>query len=93
MELSFWNGDVLVGIAIVDCGRTSISAVYTFFDPIHSKLSLGSYSILKQIEYARDSGKQYAYLGMVVLENPHLNYKTKFMPQERWIQGNWVEFT
>ena len=93
MELSFWIGDVLVGIAIVDCGRTSISAVYTFFDPIYSKLSLGSYSILKQIEYARDSGKQYAYLGMVVLENPHLNYKTKFMPQERWIQGNWVEFT
>ncbi len=93
IEWSFWIGEVLVGIAIVDCGRTSISAVYTFFDPMYSKLSLGSYSILKQIEYARDSGKQYAYLGMVVLENPHLNYKTKFMPQERWIQGNWVEFT
>ena len=93
IELSFWKGDVLVGIAIVDCGRTSISAVYTFFDPIHSKLSLGSYSILKQIEYARNSGKQYAYLGMVVLENQHLNYKTRFTPQERWIQGKWVEFT
>ena len=92
LELSFWINDALAGISIVDCGRTSLSAVYTFFDPMHSKLSLGTYSILKQIEYARDSGRQYTYLGMVVLENQHLSYKTRFRPQERWIQGNWVEF-
>ena len=93
LELSFWINDTLVGISIVDCGRISLSAVYTFFDPLHSKLSLGTYSILKQIEYARDSGRQYAYLGMVVRENRHLNYKTRFTPHERWIQGNWVEFS
>ncbi len=92
MELSFWLDEALVGISIVDCGRVSISAVYTFFDPHHSKLSLGTYSILKQIEFACDSGRQYAYLGMYVSANPHLSYKARFTPQERWIEGKWVEF-
>ncbi len=92
LELSFWIDETLVGISIVDCGRVSLSAVYTFFDPQHSKLSLGTYSILKQIGFARDSGRQYAYLGMYVSTNPHLSYKANFTPQERWIDGTWVEF-
>ena len=91
-ELSFWLEDKLVGISIVDCGRNALSAVYTYFDPAHSKLSLGTYSILKQIEFARESGRQYAYLGMFVSENRHLSYKARFTPQERWIDDKWVEF-
>ena len=92
LEMSFWLDNALVGISIVDCGRISLSAVYTYFDTSHSKLSLGTYSILKQIEFARDSGRQYAYLGMYVSENQHLSYKARFTPQERWVHGHWVEF-
>ena len=91
VELSFWMGGELIAVSIVDCGRTSLSAVYTYFDPQYSKLSLGTYSILKQIEFAWDTGRQFAYLGMVVSENRHLSYKAKFAPQERWIDGKWVE--
>jgi len=90
LELSFWIGSDLVGVSIVDCGRTSLSAVYTYFDPEHSKLSLGTYSVLKQIQLARYSGRRYAYLGLYVAENKHLNYKSRFTPQERWIEGNWI---
>ena len=92
LELSFWLNSELIGVSIVDCGRTSLSAVYTYFDPSHSKLSLGTYSILKQIEIARDSGRQYTYLGMYVSENQHLSYKARFTPQERWIKGEWIAF-
>jgi len=92
VELSFWMNDELIAVSIVDCGRTSLSAVYTYFDPRHSKLSVGTYSILKQIEFARHTGRQFAYLGMYVAENRHLSYKSRFTPQERWIDGKWVEF-
>jgi leucyl-tRNA---protein transferase len=92
LELSFWMGSALVGVSIVDCGRTSLSAVYTYFDTKHSKLSLGTYSVLKQIEFARDSGRKFAYLGLYVASNKHLNYKARFTPQERWIEGSWVRF-
>lgn len=92
VELSYWAGDSLIGVSIVDCGERSLSAVYTYFDPAFSKLSIGTFSILKQIQYARATGRQYVYLGMYVAENKHLNYKARFMPQERYIGGSWVKY-
>ncbi len=92
LELSFWVGEELAGVSIVDCGNTSLSAVYTYFDPQYAKLSIGTYSVLKQIEFACDSGRRFAYLGLYVAANPHLNYKARFAPQERWIAGSWVPF-
>ena len=79
-------------ISIVDIGRTSTSAVYTHFDPRASRYSLGTYAILRQIEWARENGRQYVYLGMFVADNQHLNYKARFLPQQRLIEGRWYEF-
>ena len=92
VELSFWKDGSLVSVSIVDCGRNALSAVYTYFDPNHAKLSLGTYSILKQIEFAQTSGRQFAYLGMYVAQNRHLSYKARFTPQQRWIGAQWLKF-
>lgn len=92
VELSYWLENELVAVSIIDCGRTSLSAVYSYFDPQHSRYSLGTYSILKQIEFARSSGRKYVYLGMFVANNSHLNYKSRFTPQERYIDGHWKRF-
>jgi leucyl-tRNA---protein transferase len=91
-ELSFWNGEKLVACSVVDCGLESVSAVYTFFDPAYLRLSPGTYSILKQIEWAASLGKRYLYLGMFVADNQHLRYKARFAPQERYLKGTWVAF-
>jgi arginine-tRNA-protein transferase len=82
-----------VALSVIDLGTLSVSAVYTYFDPAHSKLSLGSYSVLKQIQMAQNAGLRWVYLGLYVEENSHLNYKARFKPQERYIQSRWVEFT
>jgi arginyl-tRNA--protein-N-Asp/Glu arginylyltransferase len=92
IELSFWLANELVGVSIIDCGRVAISAVYTFFDPQYSRLSIGTYSILKQIEFAQKTNRQFVYLGLYVQQNQHLNYKARFTPQERLIDGRWVAF-
>lgn len=92
LELEYRIEDRLVAVSIIDCGEKSVSAVYTYFDPDYSKLSLGTYSILKQIEFVKGTGRQYVYLGMYVAENQHLNYKARFTPQQRWIGGRWVDF-
>jgi arginyl-tRNA--protein-N-Asp/Glu arginylyltransferase len=91
-ELSFWSGDSLVACSIIDSGQQSVSAVYTYFDPRYARLSPGTYSILKQMEWAVGQGKRYLYLGMFVADNQHLRYKARFVPQERFIDGNWVAF-
>lgn len=91
-ELSVTLNGQLVAVSIVDIGRESTSAVYTHFAPEASKYSLGTYAILKQIERARQTSRKYVYLGMYVAENRHLNYKARFLPQERLTGDDWVEF-
>ena len=92
-EMVYRIGDRLVAVGVVDVGKTSLSAVYCYFDPNESKLSLGSYNILKLFELARDTGRRYVYLGMYVEANRHLNYKGRFLPQERLVNGIWQEVT
>jgi len=91
-ELGYWKDESLVGASIIDCGESSISAVYTYFDPAYGKLSLGTYSILKQIQLAKQTQRQYVYLGMYVAPNRHLSYKSRFLPQQRFIDGEWIDF-
>lgn len=93
MELAVFDQQKLVAIAIVDVGQNSMSAVYTLFDPASSRYSLGTYAILKQIQWGWEQGKQFLYLGLYVGENEHLNYKARFMPQQRLIEGRWRDIS
>ncbi len=91
-ELAIYHHERLLGCAIVDCGLESLSAVYTYFDPDARRWSIGTYAILKQWQLARETGRRWLYLGMLVESNPHLNYKAKFVPQQRLIDGQWRWF-
>ncbi len=91
-EIHYYGADNLLAVAVVDVGQNCLSAVYCYFSPAHSRLSLGTYSILKQIQFAQESGRQYLYLGMHVAANEHLNYKSRFVPQERLVRGIWQAF-
>ncbi len=92
MELSISREDRLIAVSIVDVGARSTSAVYTFFDPAEHRYSLGSFAILKQIQWAQRTDRHYVYLGMYVESNRHLNYKARFAPQQRLIDHQWVDF-
>ena len=91
-ELAIEREGRLVGVAIVDQAADSLSAVYTYFDPDESRYSLGTFAILRQVERGRALGLRYLYLGMYVAENRHLNYKAKFLPQQRLSRGRWIDF-
>jgi leucyl-tRNA---protein transferase len=89
LEMAFWLDGQLAAVAIVDAGQDSLSAVYTHFDPELPRLSLGTYAVLKQIQYAAETGRSYVYLGMYVAANRHLNYKARYRPQQRYTEGSW----
>ena len=90
-ELAIEQDGRLVAVAIVDVGQRSFSAVYTYFDPAAGRLSLGTYAILKQVERAQQENREFLYLGMHVAENHHLNYKARFLPQQRLVGGRWQD--
>ncbi|HHH31001.1 MAG TPA: arginyltransferase [Polyangiaceae bacterium] len=91
-EMRYWDGSRLAAIAVVDRGLNALSAVYCYWDPEYERTSLGTYSILKQIELCRRMGVRYLYLGLYIADNPHMNYKAGFRPHERLVRGDWVRF-
>ena len=91
-EITYWQDDRLVCLAVCDRGNNSMSAVYTFFDPDMKSAGLGTYSILKQIEYCDRNNLRHLYLGYYVAKSPHMQYKSRFVPNERLIDGKWVRF-
>ena len=49
-EVRYLLNNELIGVAVVHRADNALSAVYCYYDPLHAGMSLGSYSILKQVE-------------------------------------------
>lgn len=82
--------DQLQIVALTDFLDHGLSAVYTFYNP-HSAGSLGTYSILWQIQYARRLGLPWLYLGYWIDESPKMSYKTRFHPYQLYKDQRWVD--
>ena len=91
LEMRYYLEDRLVGIGLVDVGQSSLSSVYYFFDPEPeiARLSPGVYSVLKEIELARQTGREHVYLGLYVRDCQHLSYKMGYHPHEVSVRGVW----
>ena len=90
--LEIYQHKALVAVAVTDETTTSLSALYTYFDQNASGSSLGSYAILEQIRWAQTMGKQYLYLGYQIDNCNKMNYKQKFLPNEQYINRQWISF-
>ena len=88
--VEFHHGARLIAVAVSDRLPEAHSAVYTFYDPAFESRSLGTYSILWQIEAARRAGHEWLYLGYWISECAKMRYKERFLPQERLIGGDWI---
>jgi arginyl-tRNA--protein-N-Asp/Glu arginylyltransferase len=90
-EIRYLVEGKLVAFSIVDFGVTSCSSVYHCFDPDYSELSLGVYSVLKEISYCASLGVEWYYLGLYVAQCKALRYKASYYPHQRKVNGSWVE--
>jgi len=82
VQLEIRLGELLIGIGFLDIGQDATSSVYFCFDPAFSKRGLGTFSILKEIEYARSIGATRHYLGFFVPGCSVMAYKDRFLPRE-----------
>ncbi len=83
----------LLGVALTDVLSDGLSMVYSFFDPEEANRSLGTLMILDHIERARRMGLPYVYLGYWVGGSRKMDYKGRFLPQERLMPDSWNRFT
>ncbi len=84
-------GGALVGVSWVDILHDGLSSVYFAFDPDYASRRLGSYSIMKEIEWARDIGKSWLYLGFWVPGGKSMDYKAQFRPHEIAPERRWKQ--
>ena len=81
--------DKLVGLSVCDLPDDGMSAVYTFFDPLMPKRSIGTFAILTQLEYVREMGLDWLYLGYWIEDCKKMSYKTQFKPIFGFIKKEW----
>jgi leucyl-tRNA---protein transferase len=80
----------LLGVALTDVLSDGLSMVYSFYDPAISERGLGTLMILDHIGRARRRGLPYVYLGYWVEGSRKMDYKRRFLPQERLRPQGWV---
>ncbi|BDY13243.1 arginyltransferase [Hydrogenimonas cancrithermarum] len=81
-EILYFIDGKLVGVDLVDICEDGISAIYFYYDPDYAKYSLGTYSLLMQIQFAKQMGLEWIYLGYWVEGCRSFAYKTNFKPIE-----------
>jgi arginyl-tRNA--protein-N-Asp/Glu arginylyltransferase len=81
-EVLYMDGDKLIGVDLIDILDDGISSIYFYYDPDYPNLSLGTYSLLYQIELAKVLELPWIYLGYWVDGCKAFAYKPKFQPQE-----------
>jgi arginyl-tRNA--protein-N-Asp/Glu arginylyltransferase len=80
----------LAGAVLVDLLDDGLSLIYSFYEPTLVNRSLGTFIILDQILRARRMGLDYLYLGYWVHGSPKMEYKARFLPQERLTPDGWA---
>lgn len=88
-RLSRQRGE-LIAVALTDVLNDGLSMVYSFFEPEQDHRSLGTFMILDHIARARRLGLPYVYLGYWIEGSGKMDYKSRFLPQQRLAASGWV---
>jgi arginyl-tRNA--protein-N-Asp/Glu arginylyltransferase len=91
-EVRYMLDDRMIAMSILDFGARSVSSVYHAFDPDYASRSLGVFSVIQEIALARSLGMEWYYLGLYVEDCARLSYKAQYMPHERRVERQWIEF-
>jgi arginyl-tRNA--protein-N-Asp/Glu arginylyltransferase len=83
-------GGELIAVGLTDVLSDGLSMVYSFFEPDESARSLGTFMVLDHIARARQMGLAYVYLGYWVRGSGKMDYKSRFLPQERLAPEGWA---
>jgi leucyl-tRNA---protein transferase len=80
----------LVAAVLVDLLNDGVSLIYSFYDPELEQRSLGTFIILDMIRRTARLALPYVYLGFWIKESHKMQYKARFLPQERLSPDGWT---
>ena len=87
------NGpEPLAAAVLVDILGDGMSMIYSFYDPEQARRGLGTFMILDNLARVKRLGLPYLYLGYWVKGSRKMDYKSRFLPQERLTPDGWQLF-
>ena len=89
-EVAVRDGGKLIAVSYFDCGRESIASLLGLYDQRYPRASLGIYTMLLEMEYAKERGMAYYYPGYVLQGHDWFDYKLRLgQMQYRGATGSW----
>lgn len=92
-EIRVFENGRLLAVSYFDIGSVSTSGVYGTFEPNVTDRSLGIFTMLKEIEYSIQSGREFYYLGYAYEGESFYDYKKRFRGTEAfdW-RHDWISY-
>lgn len=72
----------LVAVGICDMLDDALSSVYCYYDVSQHRRGLGTYAALYELQYAKQHGLRYYYIGYYVRDCQAMRYKASYRPCE-----------
>lgn len=94
-EIAVYNAERLVAVSYFDVGQEALSGIYAMFDPADAARRPGIFTMLKEIEYALQTGRKFYYQGYAYEGESFYDYKKRFSGTEAydWVTGEWRPLT
>jgi len=91
---NFYYNNKLIASGFLDISNHAASSVYFYYKTEFDYLSLGTYSVMKEIQFAKENGLNYYYIGYYIKENKHMSYKNRFKPYQLfdWSNKKWIDY-
>lgn len=77
-EFNVLSGKELVAVSYLAKGHRAVASLYGFFEPAWSDRSLGLFTMLQEISFAREMGCELYYPGYALAKPSSMDYKKRF---------------
>jgi arginine-tRNA-protein transferase len=90
-EVCVYDGNKLIAVSFFDFGKNSCASLLAVYDKSYTKVSLGTFTMMKEIEYCVEQGLENYYPGYVLDKSSVFDYKLKMgeMQYYNWRTKRW----
>ncbi|MEZ6129064.1 MAG: arginyltransferase [Planctomycetaceae bacterium] len=81
-EFQYRLNDRLVAVGLVDMTDRVMSSIYFYHHPELRERSLGTFSVLRELALAQETGRHWLYMGYYIRDCISMNYKNRFAPHQ-----------
>ena len=92
-DFAVYACDQLVAVSYLAVGGDSVASLYCSFEPTESRRSLGIFTLLMELDWARANGRKFHYPGYALLQPSPMDYKKTLEGLEEYDWGRgWKRF-